>query len=163
MTTVSESDPTPTDAQAEPDELEDALTHLQCVLVARRTRTNPEHVTWQQYDVLENLRLRGRMTPSQLSEALGVSRQSLSKALRFLKDRELVTQVADGTDRRELTTTLTAAGRQFLNRAADSRRDAAAVAGSVLSPGERSIFAELCKKVADALYDQAQTPLERDA
>ncbi|MEV8441666.1 MarR family transcriptional regulator [Actinosynnema sp. NPDC051121] len=161
MTTVREPDRTP--LPEVPDELEDALTHLQCVLVARRTRTNPEHVTWQQYDVLENLRLRGRMTPSQLSEALGVSRQSLSKALRFLKDRELIGQVADGADRRELTTTLTPAGHEFLTRAADSRREVAAVSNSVLTPGERSIFAELCKKVADALYEQAQSPLERDA
>ncbi|UUZ97886.1 hypothetical protein LJK87_10225 [Paenibacillus sp. P25] len=34
-------------------ELEDALSHLQCVLVARRTRINPEQITWAQYDVLE--------------------------------------------------------------------------------------------------------------
>ena len=140
MTTVDEAE------TVVPSELEDALTHLQCVLVARRTRTNPEHVTWQQYDVLENLRLRGRMTPSQLSSALGVSRQSTSKALRFLKDHQLVAQIADGEDRRELTTTLTPAGLEF----------------AVLSPGERSMFSELCKKVADALYVQAQAPLEKD-
>jgi DNA-binding MarR family transcriptional regulator len=156
MTTVDEAE------TVVPSELEDALTHLQCVLVARRTRTNPEHVTWQQYDVLENLRLRGRMTPSQLSSALGVSRQSTSKALRFLKDHQLVAQIADGEDRRELTTTLTPAGLEFLHRAADSRRAAAAIATAVLSPGERSMFSELCKKVADALYVQAQAPLEKD-
>ncbi|MCS7476731.1 MarR family winged helix-turn-helix transcriptional regulator [Umezawaea endophytica] len=160
MTTVGDSNPA---GAVDSNPLEDALTHLQCVVVARRTRTNPEHVTWQQYDVLENLRLRGRMTPSQLSDSLGVSRQSMSKALRFLKDRELVAQIADGTDRRELTTTLTDEGREFLSRAADSRRAAAAVARTVLTPGEQSIFAELCQKVADALYDHTRTPLEKDA
>ncbi|MEU5694056.1 MarR family transcriptional regulator [Actinosynnema sp. NPDC020468] len=159
MTTVSDTRQV---GSVEPGELENALAHLQCVLVARRTRANPEHVTWQQYDILENLRLRSRMTPSQLSESLGVSRQSMSKALRFLKDRELVAQVADGPDRRELTTTLTQAGREFLDRAADSRRDAAAVAATAMTPGEQSIFAELCQKVADALYEHAQSPLEKD-
>lgn len=156
MTTLGES------STIAPSELEDALTHLQCVLVARRTRTNAEGVSWQQYDVLENLRLRGPMTPSQLSGALGVSRQSMSKALRFLKDHELVTQVADGMDRRELTTTLTPTGLEFLHRAADSRRDAASIAESVLSPGERSMFAELCQKVADALQTHARDTLEQD-
>jgi hypothetical protein len=91
---------------------------------------------------------------------LGVSRQSTSKALRFFKDHQFVAQIADGEDRRELTTTLTPAGLEFLNRAADGRRAAAAIA--VLSPGERSLFFELCKKVADALYDHTQAPLEKD-
>lgn len=47
-----------------PEGVADALAYLTCVLVARRTRATPERVTWQQYDVLEMLRLQGPMTPS---------------------------------------------------------------------------------------------------
>ncbi|MFC9434822.1 MarR family winged helix-turn-helix transcriptional regulator [Nocardia sp. NPDC057030] len=136
--------------------IENALAHLTCVLVARRTRTTPERVSWQQYDVLEMLRLRGPMTPSALSDALSVSRPTMSKALRVLKDQELVEQATLGTDRRAQTTSLTSTGREFLDRAAECRRDNAAIAESVLTPAEQAIFAELCGKVAEAIHNAGQ-------
>ncbi|MCH4272774.1 hypothetical protein [Kerstersia gyiorum] len=37
--------------------MENALSHLQCILVARRTRYTPEAVSWAQYDILELLRV----------------------------------------------------------------------------------------------------------
>ncbi|WP_189059969.1 MarR family winged helix-turn-helix transcriptional regulator [Longimycelium tulufanense] len=147
--TTSTSSPQPTPEQ--PCDLENALSHLQCVLVAQRTRTNPEGVTWTQYDILELLRIRGPMTPSALSVSLGSSRPSVSKALRTLKDRHLIRQQAAGEDRREQLTSLTEGGLQFLTRAAHSRRENAAVAVEALSPGEQAMFAELCHKVAAAL------------
>ncbi|MGW4843860.1 MarR family winged helix-turn-helix transcriptional regulator [Nocardia brasiliensis] len=139
------------------DGVENALAHLTCVLVARRTRTTPERVTWQQYDVLEMLRLRGPMTPSALSESLSVSRPTMSKALRVLKDQHLVTQAALGTDRREQTTSLTADGREFLDRAAECRRENAKIAESVLDPAEQAVFAQLCGRVAEAIHSSLQT------
>ncbi|PXX54755.1 MarR family transcriptional regulator [Nocardia tenerifensis] len=139
-----------------PDGVENALAHLTCVLVARRTRTTPERVTWQQYDVLEMLRLRGPMTPSALSAALSVSRPTMSKALRVLKDQDLVTQAALGADRREQTTSLTATGREFLDRAAECRRDNARIAESVLTPDEQAVFAALCGRVAEAIHAAGQ-------
>ncbi|MFD8824964.1 MarR family winged helix-turn-helix transcriptional regulator [Streptomyces sp. NPDC059605] len=135
----------------QPSELEDALSHLQCVLVARRTATNPEGVNWQQYDILEMLRIRGATSPSRLSESLGVSRQTASKALRVLKDLELVRQAALGEDRREHTTSLTPKGHAFLAGAARSRRENARAAVEALSPGEQAMFTEMCRKVAGSI------------
>ncbi|MFE7649278.1 MarR family winged helix-turn-helix transcriptional regulator [Streptomyces phaeoluteigriseus] len=149
------------EAPAVPGELEDALSHLQCILVARRTRSNPEGVTWQQYDVLELLRIRGPMTPSVLSASLGVSRATTSKALRVLKDLGLVGQQTIGEDRRELTTSLTPTGESFLTRVAEQRRENARIVGSTLSPGERAMFVELCNKVADALEPHLEPAEER--
>jgi hypothetical protein len=45
------------DFHQEPGALENALSHLQCILVARRTRYTPEAVSWAQYDILELLRV----------------------------------------------------------------------------------------------------------
>ncbi|GAA2447336.1 hypothetical protein GCM10010433_56260 [Streptomyces pulveraceus] len=134
-----------------PSELEDALSHLQCVLVARRTATNPEGINWQQYDVLEMLRIRGAMNPSRLSESLGVSRQTASKALRVLKDLELIQQAALSEDKREHTTSLTPKGHAFLASAARSRQENVRAAMEVLSPGEQAMFTEMCQKVADSI------------
>ncbi|MBO8188555.1 MarR family transcriptional regulator [Streptomyces sp. DW4-2] len=131
--------------------LEDALSRLQCVLVARRSHDNPEQVTWQQWDALETLRIHGPMKPSLLSDSLGASRQTMSKILRVLKGLGLVEQTTDEGDRREHTTALTDRGREFLARTARGRRRNADVAADALSPGEQALFAELCQKVSGAL------------
>ncbi|MFD4574424.1 MarR family winged helix-turn-helix transcriptional regulator [Streptomyces sp. NPDC058417] len=147
---TSRDDQTPT-RPPEPTVLQTALTHLQCLLVARRSRVNPEGVNWHQYDVLELLRTRGSMRPSELSDVLEVSRQTTSKALRVLKDLDLVTQVAAGEDRRELSTSLTPEGHLFLARIARGHHDVGQLAASVLTEGESALFAELCQKVAAAM------------
>ncbi|MEU4969247.1 MarR family winged helix-turn-helix transcriptional regulator [Streptomyces smyrnaeus] len=144
---------TPAQPVDPPPALQDALSFLQCVLVARRTRTNPDVINWQQYDVLETLRIRGAMVPSLLSESLGISRQTTSKALRVLKDLELVEQASLGEDKREQTTSLTSKGHAFLARTARSHRENVQAAASVLSPGEQALFAEMCQKVADSIND----------
>ncbi|MFI5806062.1 MarR family winged helix-turn-helix transcriptional regulator [Streptomyces sp. NPDC051561] len=135
----------------EPTVLQAALTHLQCLFVARRSRVNPEGVNWHQYDTLELLRARGSMRPSELSDVLEVSRQTTSKALRVLKDLNLVKQVAAGEDRRELSTSLTPEGHLFLARIARGHHDIGQLAASVLTEGESALFAELCEKVSAAM------------
>lgn len=134
-----------------PSALENALSRLQCVLLARRLRYTPESVSWAQYDVLEVLRLNGPMTPSALSDKLGVTRPTLSKTLRVLKDLALVAQAQTNDDRREQTTSLSDLGRDFLMRAASGRRDAAEKVMIALTPGEQAIFIELCQKTSEAL------------
>lgn len=137
----------------QPSELENALSYLQCVLIARRTRINPEQVTWAQYDVLEFLRIQGPMMPSVLSKSLGMSRSSTSKNLRILKDKQLINQTQCGKDKREQLTALTEKGKTFLASAAKSRHESATIAASVLTPGEQSIFTEICQKIASALNE----------
>lgn len=134
-----------------PGALENALSHLQCVLVARRTRYTPEAVNWAQYDILELLRLQGPMTPSLLGDRLGAARTGISKSLRVLKDLKLVEQMQGHGDRREQVTALTQQGRDFLARAASGRHDAAQCVMAVLTPGEQAMFTELCEKVGAAL------------
>lgn len=139
---------------SEPSALENALSGLQCVLVARRVRYTPEAVNWGQYDILELLRLQGPMMPSELGERLSIARTGVSKSLRVLKDLGLIEQMQRDDDRRAQVTVLTERGCDFLVRAADGRRDAAQRAMKVLSAGEQAIFTELCEKVSAALAMQ---------
>lgn len=134
-----------------PGALENALSHLQCILVARRTRYAPEAVSWAQYDILELLRLQGPMTPSLLGDRLGAARTGISKSLRVLKDLKLVEQMQGDGDRREQVTALTRQGCDFLARAATGRRDAAQCVMATLTAGEQAMFTELCEKVSAAL------------
>lgn len=133
------------------DTLETALSRLQCVLVARRAYYTPEKVSWGQYDILELLRLNGPSTPSVLSESLGVTRTSMSKSLRVLKDLGFVVQDQDNADRREQRTIISGLGKDFLSRAETGHHEMANLAIGVLSTGEQAIYAELCNKVSNAL------------
>ncbi len=138
-----------------PNNLEDALSLLQCTLVAKRLMFTPEQVTWGQYDVLEILRLRGDQTPSQLSQGLGISRQNLSKFLRVLKTLGFVSQYQSEHDKRELITHLTGKGHDFLQRAATGRKENATKVSEALTEEEQKIFISLSRKVTDALgHDQ---------
>ncbi|WP_231135893.1 MarR family winged helix-turn-helix transcriptional regulator [Providencia rettgeri] len=134
-----------------PNSLEDALSLLQCTLVARRVSFTPEQITWSQYDVLEILRLKGDLTPSQLSQSLGLSRQNLSKFLRVLKSYEFVEQYQSEEDRRELITRLTDKGHHFLQRAATGRAENAAKVKAALTPQEQKLFITLSQKITHAL------------
>ena len=136
--------------------LEEALSLLQCELVARRNRFTPEAVTWAQYDVLEILRVNGALRPSAISERLGVARPQLSKALRVLKDLELVEQSPDDTDRRVQATRLSEQGKAFMDRAALQRHDAAQMVASAMTPGEQALFSELCQKAVGALQKKVR-------
>lgn len=133
------------------NQLEDALSLLQCTLVARRLSFTPEQVTWGQYDVLEILRLKGDQTPGQLSQLLGISRQNLSKFLRTLKALGFVSQYQSEQDKRELITHLTEEGRDFLQRAATGRKENAAKVSSALTANEQALFIQLSQKVTAAL------------
>ena len=135
----------------ETSELEAALSLLQCELVARRNRFTPEAITWAQYDVLEILRINGALRPSIISQRLGISRTQLSKALRVLKDLQLIEQKSDASDRRAQATQLSDQGNAFLERAARQRHGAAQRVASVMTAGEQAIFAELCHKAVRGL------------
>lgn len=133
------------------NELEDALSLLQCTLVARRISYTPEQVTWGQYDVLEILRLKGDLTPGQLSQLLGISRQNLSKFLRVLKSYDFVSQYQSAEDKREFITHLTDAGQNFLQRAATGRKENAMKIQQALTDQEQKLFITLANKVTSAL------------
>ncbi|MFF9399012.1 hypothetical protein ACF1FX_30920 [Streptomyces sp. NPDC014646] len=51
-----------------------------------------------------------------------------------------------GEGRKGRTTSLTTEGRAFLANAAQGRRENARDASAVLSPGEQTLFTEMCRK-----------------
>ncbi|MDC9583182.1 MarR family transcriptional regulator [Xenorhabdus sp. PR6a] len=136
---------------------ENALGWLQCVLVARRTITNPEGISWPQYDTLHLLRQYQPMNPSVIGEKLGFTRSKMSKILRLLKDKEFIEQETGENDKRELVTKLSPKGLAFLQRVESSRHNMADIVVSNMSQSEIALFTELCHRAADLLY--AQTPL----
>ncbi|PHM33113.1 MarR family winged helix-turn-helix transcriptional regulator [Xenorhabdus innexi] len=133
---------------------EEALSSLQCVLVARRTMINPEGISWSQYDVLHLLRRHQSMNPSVIGERLGFTRSKTSKILRSLKDKELIKQESGENDKRELVTQLSPKGLVFLQRTEASTHSMADIVTSHMSQGEIAIFTELCHRAADLLSEK---------
>ncbi|MBS9436144.1 MarR family transcriptional regulator [Photorhabdus noenieputensis] len=133
---------------------EDALSRLQCVLVARRAITNPEGISWAEYDTLHLLRQYQSMNPTAIGEKLGFTRSKMSKILRLLKDNEFIKQETGENDKRELVTKLSPKGLMFLQRVESNRHNMADIVESNMSQSEIAIFTELCHRAADLLYAQ---------
>ncbi|QMV13539.1 transcriptional repressor MprA [Vibrio spartinae] len=104
--------------------------------------------------MLEVLRVNGALRPSIMSKQLGISRTQLSKALRVLKDLQLVEQTSDDNDGRVQATRLSAQGTAFMERAAKQRHGTAQLVASVMTAGEQAIFAELCHKAIRGLQTE---------
>ena len=94
--------------------MKNALIELQCEMVAERTYVNPNNLSWLQYDILHFINLHKNILPSKLSIELGVARSKLSKALKQLKLLGYIQQVPSDHDGRELITSLTQGGAEFL-------------------------------------------------
>jgi len=86
-------------------------------------------------------------SPSELAEALGLSRGALSVRLGPLEDAGLISRTVDRDDRRRVQVRLTAAGRRAFDRHAKHEgRDEAALL-SVLSPADQRRLADLLREL----------------
>lgn len=131
--------------------LEEALTRLQCELVAERNRVNTENISWFQYDILESLYISNGALPATLSINLGVTRSKLSKGLKGLKEKGYIKQEKSKEDARELRTDLTQKGIDFLIEIKKGHEHLADIAESVLTTKEKENLLISSIKLSDAL------------
>ncbi|GGC76719.1 MarR family winged helix-turn-helix transcriptional regulator [Enterococcus wangshanyuanii] len=134
--------------------LEDTLMNLQCELVAERNRTNPQGISWLQYDVLHLLDLEKELAPSKISILLGISRTKLSKALKELKTMYYIQQKPNEKDGRELRTVLTETGHQLLKDLDQGHQQLHQVANQVFTNEEQEQFSQLAEKFSNALKSE---------
>lgn len=115
------------------------------------------------FHLLRRLDAGGPTRPSALADALGVSRTTLSTAVKALSGRGLVDRRADRSDGRAHEVVLTDEGRDVL--AAIRRQDLrnAAAMLSCLEPAERAGFVRAATKVAAGLADGAGATREDEA
>lgn len=131
--------------------IERVLINLQCELVAERNRINPKSISWLQYDILNILQSEKEVLPSKLSKLLGISRSKLSKALKELKGINYIKQKPNQNDGRELVTTLTDAGKEFMKNIDKNHCHLLGVANLVFDKKEKVLFKELGEKYLKAL------------
>jgi DNA-binding MarR family transcriptional regulator len=90
-------------------------------------------------------------SPSELADALGLSRGALSSRLGPLEDAGLVTRTVEKADRRRVRVRLTAAGRRAFDRHARLEgQDEAALVG-VLAPDDQRRLADLLRELVLAV------------
>lgn len=104
---------------------------------------------WQ-FKVLLVLRRGGRpyeASPSQLADALGLTRGALSARLGRLEQAGLIARANDVTDRRRVHVRLTAAGHQAFEQHARHEEHGEGELLSALTPPERETLANLLRKL----------------
>ncbi|MEF9937639.1 MAG: MarR family transcriptional regulator [Carnobacterium sp.] len=134
--------------------LTNTLIDLQCELVAERNMKNPQNISWLQYDILHHLSLKEEQLPSEISIALGISRTKLSKALKELKLTGYIIQKPSEKDGRELITSLSDSGKQFLQTINLGHQQLSQVADNIFTEEEKIQFALLSSKFSSALKEE---------
>ena len=134
--------------------MKNALIELQCEMVAERTYVNPNNLSWLQYDILHFINLHKNILPSKLSIELGVARSKLSKALKQLKLLGYIQQVPSDTDGRELITSLTQGGAEFLLNIYNNHESIYKLAKEIFSEEEQKEFTRLAKILSSKLRNE---------
>jgi MarR family transcriptional repressor of emrRAB len=131
--------------------IDEIMINLQCELVAERNLTNPNDISWLQYDILSLLARQTNLLPSELCLRLGVSRVKLAKSLKKLKQLSYIDQQRSARDGRELQTQLTESGRHLLSNIYQSHRHITELAQRVMTEDEQKIFSVLADRLIEAL------------
>ena len=134
--------------------MKNALIELQCEMVAERTYVNPNNLSWLQYDILHFINLHKNILPSKLSIELGVARSKLSKALKQLKLLGYIQQVPSDHDGRELITSLTQGGTEFLLNIYNNHESIYKFAKEIFSKEEQKEFTRLAKILSSKLRNE---------
>jgi DNA-binding MarR family transcriptional regulator len=117
-----------------------------------------------EFDVLAALRRSGkpyRLTPSELSRSLMVTSGGMTKRLRALEERGLITRTSDPRDARSRQVTLTPEGVRLTDEAvaAHTANEARLLAG--LPKVRRAELAALLEELALSLGDESRPSLRR--
>lgn len=134
--------------------LMNALIELQCEMVAERTYANPKNISWFQYDILHFINIHKNISPSKLSIELGTTKSKLSKALKQLKKDGYIHQIPGNNDGRELITSLTTSGNEFLLNIYNNHKFLQNVAEKVFSDEEKMEFLRLAEIFSEALRNE---------
>lgn len=86
-----------------------------------------------------------------MSRQLGITQVKLSKNPKKLRELDYITQTPDAKDRREITTSLTPKGQQFLPDIATKNRELYNKACKVWSKEEQQQFMAQANKLIDLL------------
>ena len=133
-----------------------ALQTLADLLGERRAQLAREAgLTEQQWRLLEEIAAPGFL-PSLFARRTDVTPAAVSKVLRQLLDKELVSVAISGQDARQRDYTPTARGRKALARIEAARQDAVRTIWSALAPRDVSQFADLSEALAARLESYAR-------
>ena len=127
--------------------LEKSYIPFQCLVISTLNRLNVEGVTTAQYEILDAIAENGSKTTTELAALRGISQSGTSKLTKRLLDKNYIVQKKSGIDRRSYDISITADGRDFLNRAEKFRKELLGIIKSALSEQEQEVFAALCRKI----------------
>ena len=142
--------------------VKDAITYLQCELVAQRNLVNPEEISWLQFDILLKLSQTDHMLPSDLCISLGISRVKLAKSLKKLKQQNYIIQNRSDNDGRALLTKISDNGLVLLQKIYIGHDNLAQIVDETLNQEEQELFIQLANRLSEALKSRRIKSEERD-
>ncbi len=131
--------------------------------VALEALTREENLTAPRWRLLFHLyvaELAGKasVSPTQLSKAQNVSKNTISSLLRSLEDQELIERDLDREDRRQFHIRLSASGRELIRTSTPSHMLYLNQLVAGLTPGEIADLGELLRKLHVSLMNHSSLP-----
>ena len=138
-------------------DFENALSELQCILLAHRgiNDDSATKLAWIDFDIMDYLQLKGDRTPSELCVIFNLSKSNASKHLKRLKQYRLVEFTRNTDDGRSFFVSISSEGRALMDGVYKGRNELATKAEGVLSEAEKRQFTMLATKIIEALDDPA--------
>jgi len=95
----------------------------------------------------KNVRSQGELNPSEISDSLGVTRNTISSLIRSLEDKDLIQRKLDTKDRRKFNISLTTAGSDLVTQHAEHHMHVVGNCFEVLNTDERQQFSQCLQRL----------------
>ena len=112
-----------------------------------------ENITPVMYSVLSCLSQNGPLDQTTLAKAVAIDKTNMTDILKRLMNRGYVIREVADSDRRMRLTSLTAAGKEVLERTDPFAREAHRMTLDALSPQDRIRFTKMMMQIVDAAED----------
>ena len=119
-----------------------------------RSLLAPEGICASDLDILERLQRKGSRPVNGLARRVGLTSGSITTAVQRLKRRGLVETRRDLKDKRVVVVSITADGQKLAKRLTDDRTDVLVDAFQVWTDRERTVVANLLKRLRRNLGDR---------
>ncbi|MBO9731365.1 MAG: MarR family transcriptional regulator [Chitinophaga sp.] len=134
------------------DQLEQAYTNLQCLIIAQVNRFSTEKLTATQYLLLDYLIRCGASTTGQLAKQFHISAPAVSRHIKKLVQDGLIVQERDLEDRRSAFNDATPKGVKLVNEAKKLRKNMTRQLQQILSERDQATFIRLCNLIKTYLH-----------
>lgn len=125
----------------------DVYTEFQCLVIAQLNKMNFQGLSAMHYNIVEYVYRNKKVKGVGLAQKLSVSQAAISKQVKFLIEKKLLTQKQDLNDRRIFYLNVTVKGKEMVNNSENIRKTMSDKISRILNSDELECFSSSLHKI----------------